>query len=509
MFRFIPPDVENETFFSLGHSIAKNAARLGEKPAIVIEEREVSWHDFGAMVASVAGKLNAQGIGRGDIVATLSENSLENVVIYAAVVYAGACVAPLPISATAESLQRMMADSGAELLFASPAFMETAKGMGAPQVLDLSLLFDWAIDADPAEPADVVPDDLFDIIYSSGTTGLPKGIVHEHRFRSRQLARVIRFGLTEESRFIISTPVYSNTTLLGLVPTLIFGATLFVMPKFSTLKFLELSERHKLTHTVLVPVQYMRLLAEPTFGDHDLSSYVCKISTSAPLPRPTIEKAMAQWPGDLIEVYGMTEGGVSCSLNYRAFPDKWDTVGKPGEGVDIRIIDEAGNQLPQGEFGELVGRGPSMMPGYHNLPEKTEELIWTSPEGQHFIRSGDMGWIDEDGFIHLTDRKKDMIISGGFNIYAADLEAVLMKHPDVTEAAVIAVPSEAWGETPLGFVVLGNGGGTGAEALRDWANERLGKTQRLSEVVILDEMPRSDIGKVLKKDLRGPYWPDR
>jgi acyl-CoA synthetase (AMP-forming)/AMP-acid ligase II len=150
-----------------------------------------------------------------------------------------------------------------------------------------------------------------------------------------------------------------------------------------------------------------------------------------------------------------------------------------------------------------------MMPGYHNLPEKTEELIWTSPEGQHFIRSGDMGRIDEDGFIHLTDRKKDMIISGGFNIYAADLEAVLMKHPDVTEAAVIAVPSEAWGETPLGFAVLGTGGDIGAEALRDWANERLGKTQRLSEVVILDEMPRSDIGKVLKKDLRAPYWPDR
>lgn len=147
-----------------------------------------------------------------------------------------------------------------------------------------------------------------------------------------------------------------------------------------------------------------------------------------------------------------------------------------------------------------------MMPGYHNLPEKTREILWRDETGADFIRSGDMGRIDEDGFVHLLDRKKDMILSGGFNIYAADIEAVLRQHPEVADVAVIAIPSEEWGETPLGFVVLTPGAAAGAEDIRSWANERLGKTQRLSQIVLKDDLPRSEIGKILKKDLRAPYW---
>jgi long-chain acyl-CoA synthetase len=251
---------------------------------------------------------------------------------------------------------------------------------------------------------------------------------------------------------------------------------------------------------------YEVILAEDGFDDYDLTSYRCKFSTSAPLPGTLIGQVMARWPGNLIEVYGMTEGGVSTALNCEAFPDKWDTVGRPADGVDMRVIDDRGNELPCGEVGELVGRADSMMQGYHNQPEKTAELLWTDAEGNHFVRSGDMGRIDEDGFVHLMDRKKDMIISGGFNIYAADLEAVLRQHPDVSAAAVIAVPSDAWGETPLGFVVLHEGATTDAAALLDFANAQLGKTQRLSRVILRNDLPRNDIGKVLKKDLRAPYW---
>ena len=146
-----------------------------------------------------------------------------------------------------------------------------------------------------------------------------------------------------------------------------------------------------------------------------------------------------------------------------------------------------------------------MTQGYHNLPDKTSELLWRDAEGKDFIRSGDMGRIDEDGFVHLMDRKKDMIISGGFNIYAADLEAVLRQHPDVTDTAVIAIPSDAWGETPLGFVVLASGSSATAEEVLEFANARLGKTQRISKIEVRDELPRSDIGKILKKDLRAEY----
>ncbi|MGE4328305.1 MAG: class I adenylate-forming enzyme family protein [Pseudodonghicola sp.] len=509
MIRFIPPAVENEQFINFGAALAENAVRFADKPAVILPDRQVTWAEFGALVARVAGRLAKEGIGRDSFVATLAENSLENVVIYCATLAVGACIVPLPFSATPEALVRMVADSRAALLFASPAQRAVAEGLGAPQVLDLETLLDWAAATDPIPAARIAPEDLFNIIYSSGTTGLPKGILHDHRFRSRQLSRVTRFGLNETSRLIISTPIYSNTTLFGMLPTLMLGATLVVMPKFNTVEFLRLSQDHRVTHAILVPVQYMRLMAEPAFGDYDLSSYECKFSTSAPLPGRLIAQIMARWPGNLIEVYGMTEGGISSALNCAAFPDKWDTVGRPGEGVDMRVIDEAGQELPQGAFGELVGRGPSMMPAYHNLPDKTAELFWQDAEGHHFIRSGDMGRIDEDGFIHLMDRKKDMIISGGFNIYAADLEAALRQHPEVADAAVIAVPSEAWGETPLGVVVLAEGATVTAAELRDWANARLGKTQRLSDVVLMEALPRSEIGKVLKRDLRAPYWQGR
>ncbi|WP_158970097.1 class I adenylate-forming enzyme family protein [Chachezhania sediminis] len=503
---FTPPDVAHETFLDFGAALQANARRNGQVPAVVLDDRTVSWAEFGDMVARVSGQLKALGIGRGDFVASLSENSVEHVLLYCAVVSAGACIVPLPFSATPEALARMVADSAPKLLFASPTQAGVAATLRARKVEDLAGLMDWAAAVEPAAPAEIKPDDLFNIIYSSGTTGQPKGIVHDHRFRSRQLSRITRFGLTGDDRLVISTPIYSNTTLFGMLPTLALGGTLIVMAKFSTVGFLELSRRLKPDFAVLVPVQFMRLMAEPTFDDYDLSSYRGKFSTSAPLPGPLIAQVMNRWPGNLVEVYGMTEGGISTALNCEAFPDKWDTVGRPGDGVDMRIIDEQDKELPAGSYGEVVGRAPSMMQAYHNLPQVTADLRWISPEGLDFIRTGDMGRFDEDGFLHLLDRRKDMIISGGFNIYASDLEAVLRDHPDVTDAAVIAIPSDEWGETPLGLVVLRDGADADAQAIRSWANERLGKTQRLSAIELKDDLPRSEIGKILKRDLRAPYW---
>jgi acyl-CoA synthetase (AMP-forming)/AMP-acid ligase II len=186
-------------------------------------------------------------------------------------------------------------------------------------------------------------------------------------------------------------------------------------------------------------------------------------------------------------------------------PDKLHTVGVPSPGHDIRLIDEQGREVPQGEVGEVVGHSLSMMKGYHNQPGKTADAEWFSPDGRRFIRTGDVGRFDADGFLTLMDRKKDMIISGGFNVYPSDLESVLVQHDAVAEAAVVGVQSDRWGETPVGYVTLKPGQTASAETIREWANARLGKTQRLSDLIILDAIPRSHIGKVMKKELREGY----
>jgi acyl-CoA synthetase (AMP-forming)/AMP-acid ligase II len=274
------------------------------------------------------------------------------------------------------------------------------------------------------------------------------------------------------------------------------------MPKFDAADYLALAERHRVTHTMLVPVQYQRLMAHPDFDKHDLSSFRFKFSTSAPFGAALKADVLKRWPGGLVEFYGMTEGGGTCILEAHLHPDKLHTVGQPAEGSDIRLIDESGREVAHGEAGEVVGHSAGMMVGYHRQPEKTREAEWFDPAGKRFIRTGDIGRFDEEGFLTLFDRKKDMIISGGFNIYPSDLEAVLRGHAAVAEAAVVGVPSEQWGETPVAFVVRRAGDETSAEALLQWTNAQLGKTQRLARLHLIDGLPRSAIGKVLKRELR-------
>jgi len=255
-----------------------------------------------------------------------------------------------------------------------------------------------------------------------------------------------------------------------------------------------------------VPVQYQRIMDCPEFDRFDLSSYLLKTCTSAPFSAALKRRVVERWPGGLVEYYGMTEGGGTCILVAHKFPDKLHTVGRPAPGHDIRLIDDQGREVAPGEAGEVVGRSPnSMMTGYHNQPGKTSDAEWHDASGKRFIRTGDLGRFDADGFLTLVGRKKDVIISGGFNIYPVDLEAALTAHPAVAEAAVVGVASSRWGETPVGYVVLAPGQTADAETLRGFANARLGNTQRLADVVIVGALPRSTIGKVLKRELRASY----
>ena len=204
----------------------------------------------------------------------------------------------------------------------------------------------------------------------------------------------------------------------------------------------------------------------------------------------------------------MTEGGGTCILAAHEQPNKLHTVGQPALGHDIRLIDDEGRELPAGAphaIGEVVGHSAGMMSGYHRQPGKTREAEWFDAEGKRFIRTGDVGSFDADGFLTLVDRKKDMVISGGFNVYPSDLEAVLREHATVADVAVVGVPSVQWGETPIAFVVPCAGSGVAADELLRWLNERVGKTQRLARLEYLAELPRSAIGKVLKRELRDTH----
>ncbi|NKX48950.1 long-chain fatty acid--CoA ligase, partial [Rhodobacteraceae bacterium R_SAG8] len=348
--------------------------------------------------------------------------------------------------------------------------------------------------------------DAFNLIYSSGTTGTPKGILHNHWMRSAQMDRVSPNGYDDNARTLLSTPLYSNTTIVSFLPTLYGCSTVYLMPKFDARGYLEIVQREKITHTMLVPVQYKRIMDVADFDAFDLSSMQVKFSTSAPLRAEVKADVLARFPGKLLEYYGLTEGGGVTVLNSAEHPDKLHTVGQPAPGNEIRLIDETGKEVPKGTVGEICGRGPTMMAGYFGRDDLTADYIWRDAAGNVFFRSGDMGRFDEDGFLILSDRKKDMIISGGLNIYADDLELVLLADPDVTDAAVIGVPSDAWGETPYGLVVLREGATRSGDDICADANAKLGKSQRLSAVELRDELPRSSIGKILKKELRAPFW---
>mgnify|MGYP000226926001 CR=1 FL=1 len=480
-----PPVVADETFLNFGAALLDHAGAQGDKPAVILEDRRVSWSDFGAMVAQVAGKLRDLGIGRGDTVASLAENSIEHVVLYSAVVTAGACIVPLPFSATAEALTRMMSDSGSRLLFASPAQIEVARSLGAPQVIALVGVMDWAADAAPAGAADVQPDDLFNIIYSSGTTGLPKGIVQTHRARMHwAFSNAVEMGFDSRARALVTTPLYSNGTWLMMLPVLFAGGTLHVMPSFDAAEFLQTVERERITHTFMVPAQYIMVLDRPELDHADLSSLKTVLSAGSPLRRDTKRQVIERISPGLFELYGYSEGFASI-LRPSQHDEKFDTVGTPVIGFEVCILDDEGRQLPAGEAGEIAGYGAGIMTQYHDRPEQTAELIWRDARGRSFIRSGDIGMLDEDGFLKILDRKKDMIISGGFNVFPSDVETIVGQHPDVKDVTVIGVPHRKWGE---------------------WCNARLAKTQRLVGVELRDEFPRNALGKVIKKDLRAPYW---
>lgn len=499
---------------------ASHARFRADKTALVCGPERLSWGELNRRCNQVANALLSAGAGGPEKVAVLMNNAADTAVVLLGIIKAGACVVPISTMLTPSQVSTLLADSGAGVLFASDATRSLAEAAldesgrrdalllvcaGAPAE-GWQPLVDWLDGAAEGEPP--VRYDLgddFNIIYSSGTTGTPKGIVQTHRARQHwSYSNALELRMDHTSVALATTSLYSNGTWFMLLPPLFVGATVVVMESFSPDAFLDLVARERVTHTFMVPTQYIGVLESPALTAADLSSLRYMLSAGSPLRQDTKQAILKRLGRGLFELYGFSEGFATICRPEQQH--KRGSVGTPVIGFDLRIVDDEGCELPPGEAGEIVGYGGGLMRHYHNREAETEAAIWRDERGRSFLRSGDIGKLDEDGFLYILDRKKDMIISGGFNVFPKDIEEVVGAHPEVSDVTVIGIPDPKWGETPLALVIPVAGANVDTDALLAWANGRLARAQYLKAVELREDFPRNALGKVIKRELRAPYW---
>ena len=491
-----------------------------DRTALACGDTTRTWGEFDRNTEQVANALLALGLGRGAAVGVLMNNGIPMVELMFGAMKAGVCVVPLNLSVSDDGIERMLGDAGVSVVVATPAQRARLEALRPrlPGIADNGWICvdggkgwtdyaDWRDAAGASRcPAEPQADDACNIIYSSGTTALPKGIVHSHG-RRIEWAHDVGIALRYDSAAIALCPVglFSNTSWIALLCSFLAGGSVVIMECFDAGEFLALVQHHRCTHAAMVPLQFQLVVEHPDFARHDLRSLRWLCTVGSPI-HPTLKQRVAREFGcGLIELYGLTEG-IITTLDPEEVESHTASVGKPVPGTDLAIIDEEGRELPPGEVGEIVGWSRFVMSGYHNRADATAETLWRDAAGRQWLRTGDLGRIDEDGFLYIVDRKKDMILSGGQNVYPADIEAVLKEHPAVFDCGVIGIPHEKWGETPLGLVVLRPGhANADAEAMRNWTNERLGKQQRLARIDFIAELPRNPNGKLLKRELRKLY----
>ncbi|OUS05158.1 hypothetical protein A9Q96_13780 [Rhodobacterales bacterium 52_120_T64] len=509
--------IEGEAFIALPDQIRQQAVQTPDKIAICDETSVCDWSELLINCEELAKQLIVSGVTPGDNVALIGDLQVTTFTAFLSVLFAGACVVPLPAIASDAALSRMLLDSGASMVLSTTEAagrITNVLGLDAGHrkikrgAIDFTPPDDSWTDLRAAHPTAVdvtLPslhaDALFNIIYSSGTTGTPKGIVHDNLFRFRQMSRMHGTGVNENCTMFVSTAIYSNTTIMPALSVLSGGGTLVTKRKFEAKSYIETARKNGVTHAMLVPTLVQRLLAEPSFQTDSIPTLERTFVTASPFATSVKSEAVTRWPGVIHEIYGMTEGGLTAMLDTSLNPNKLGSVGKPSPSAIIRIIDDAGSELPTGQVGEIIGHSNTMMLGYHKRPEQNSAVRIDMPDGLAYFRTGDLGRFDDDGFLYVVGRAKDVIISGGFNIYATDLEDALLLHPDVNEAAVMGMPSAAWGETPVAAVVLSAGSDVSEADLISFANEQLGKAQRISALKKLEKLPLNALGKVVKSDL--------
>jgi long-chain acyl-CoA synthetase len=502
-----------------------NAKFRGTHTAFVCNDQRVNWKEFNQQTNRVANALIKAGLKKGDKVSLVCLSSIEAAAVLFGTMRAGGVIVPLSLLLTPDQIVSLTKDAGSKFFFVFspleslinpildqleliPKESRVAVGFKDEQYAAFSTFLAGVSDEVP----DVIlnDDDEACIIYSSGTTGMPKGIIHTHLSRTLfALSMVIGTDALEpNAKTIATTPLFANTSWGTIMPTMLAGATTILMPMFTPGDFLETVQKERGTVTLMVPTQYQAVINHPDLDKYDLSSLRFLACAGATLPLPLKKRIIEKFGNILMEAYGVTEG-VATGIPPEFVMEKPTSVGIPIFGADIRIINDEGTELSAGEVGEIVGYSHWFMKGYHNNPEATAEMIWHDKRGRTFIRTGDMGYLDNDGFLYIVDRKKDMIVSGGLNVFAIDIENILRKHEDVNDTAVIAVPHEKWGETPLALVILKEGATSTEGQIKEWSNAQLAKHQRISTVEFREEdFPRNVLGKILKRVLREPYWKD-
>jgi acyl-CoA synthetase (AMP-forming)/AMP-acid ligase II len=503
---------------NLGTLLPRQARFRSNHTAVVFKETRLTYEELYRSVNRLANVLWDFGIRKGNKVATILPNSLELYEAYWAMAATGAVVVPLSPLLRGTGLISLLNDSDTQLVITNKAFaniLDPIKDQLPAIPPDRYLLIDSdstpgyqgyhdlkarALETAPPQ-VEISDQDPYNIIYSSGTTGLPKGIIHTHYVRSMYgMIFSSTYRISPESVILHSGSIVFNGAFLTLMPAMFLGATYILHPQFEAETMIETIQREKVTHVDVVPAQVIALLNSPNFSLEALQSLEMFMSLGAPLLKEHKEALNRRLPGRFYELYGLTEGFVTI-LDKKDFPAKLSSVGCCPPFFEMKIMNDQRQEVPVGEVGEIVGRGPILMPGYYKRPELTEKTIIDG-----WLYSGDLGYVDKDGYLYLVDRKKDMIISGGINVYPKDIEEIVAQHPAVRETAVFGIPHEKWGETPVAAIILHQPGSIGEEDLRDWINQRVGAAyQRVQKVIFKDDFPRSTAGKTLKRVMREEF----
>jgi long-chain acyl-CoA synthetase len=483
---------------NVAHLLDLHAERRPDAPAIVGSGGPLSWRELRERVTRLAGGLATRGVGRGDRVAILAQNDARYFETYLALAWLGALAVPLNTRLAPAELAFQLADAEARLWLVGDSLAALAEAV-TPQPARLALGDPSLLAGAPGGAfVAVAPEDTLGIFYTGGTTGLPKGVMLTHGnvlANSRHVMRAI--GYSAEDLHLHAAPIFHLADLGHLWAVALAGGAHAFVPSYSPETFCEAIERTRATVGVLAPAMVTALVRFAGLGKYDLSSWRVLVYGGSPITEETLRRALAVLPCRLWQGYGQTEATHTvCFMTPEmhdlalARPALARSCGRPIAGVEVRLAD-----------GEIVVRGPTVMKGYWKRPAETAEAL-----AGGWLRTGDVATVDADGYLYILDRKKDMIITGGENVYSVEVENALASHPAVADAGVIGVPDETWGERVHAVVVLRPGARATAEELQQHCRTLIGGYKVPKTVEFTEALPRTPSGKIQKATLREPYW---
>jgi len=490
----------------------------------ILGDRHVTYAEALAEVNRVANALVGAGLETGDRIAVLSKNSIEYVFMFYGASKAGVVIVPLNYRMAGPEWEYMINDAGAKVIFASAGYVGSINGIKANLgTVGTYIAIDggadgwqdyetWQADQPETPPARIITDqhEVYQM-YTSGTTGRPKGAVLTHGAVTEQMEQLtLEISGRPGERDLIVAPVYHAAAAITCFSAVVWGGCLYIQEDFNPMEVVRALSEDEIVVTTLVPAMIQACLVYvPDVAERNYDTLQTIVYGASPIAEDTLRKAAAVFKCDFIQAYGMTETTAVLTLlladdHRRALKDKPDlllSAGRPMVGTEIKIVDEDDNLLPLGEIGEIAGRGPQLMAGYWNLPDESAQALRGG-----WMHTGDAGIVDEDGYLYVQDRVKDMIVSGGENVYPRVVEEVLFKHPAIADAAVFGVPHDQWGETVKAAVVLREGQTATEEEIIEFCRDKLGGYERPTSVDFITALPRNPTGKVLKRELREPYW---